>query len=275
MLVLTTRTMSSQDTVQAAITAREVSHAYEARDRRLQALANVSLEVRGGSFVSLIGPSGCGKTTLLRALGGLLEPTGGRVDINGRPPSEARRRKAVGFVFQDPSLLPWRTVFGNVRLSLELNGGGGADDSHKVEEVLRAVQLEDFHEFYPHELSGGMRQRVAMARAMVTDPEVLLMDEPFGALDEITRAGMMYELLDLWQRSPKTVMFVTHSISEAVLLSDRVLVMSSQPGEIIDDILIDIPRPRSEAQERSEQFLDYTFRIKNALRDGAVGAQAS
>ncbi len=267
--------MSSQNTVQAAITASEVSHAYEARDRRLHALSDVSLEVGRGSFVSLIGPSGCGKTTLLRALGGLLEPTSGRVELIGRPPSEALRRKAVGFVFQDASLLPWRSVFGNVRLSLELNGGSGADDTQKVEEVLRAVELERFQDFYPHELSGGMRQRVAMARAMVTDPEVLLMDEPFGALDEITRASMMYELLDLWERSPKTVLFVTHGITEAVLLSDRVLVMSSQPGTIIDDFSIDLPRPRAEVQERSEQFLDYTLRIKNALREGAVGAQVT
>ena len=270
-----TRIMSSQKTVQAAISASEVSHAYEARDRRLQALTNVSLEVGRGSFVSLIGPSGCGKTTLLRALGGLLEPTCGRVEMNGGPPSEALRRKAVGFVFQDASLLPWRNVFDNVRLSLELNGGKGEDDVSRVNQVLKAVELEKFQDFYPHELSGGMRQRVAMARAMVTDPEVLLMDEPFGSLDEITRATMRYELLDLWERSPKTVMFVTHSIIEAVLLSDRVLVMSSQPGTIIDDICVDIPRPRVEAQERSEQFLDYTFRIKNALREGAVGAQVT
>lgn len=275
MLVLTTKTMSSQETMQPAITASEVSHAYEARDRRLQALSNVSVEVERGSFVSLIGPSGCGKTTLLRAMGGLLEPTSGMVHISGAPPSEALRRKAVGFVFQDASLLPWRNVFGNVKLSLELNGGGRTDDAKKVREVLEAVELENFQDFYPHELSGGMRQRVAMARAMVTDPEVLLMDEPFGALDEITRASMMYELLDLWERSPKTVMFVTHSITEAVLLSDRVLVMSSQPGTIIDDIRVDIPRPRSEAQERSERFLDYIFRIKNALREGAVGAQVT
>ena len=247
------------------IAVRGLSHAYENGSDRLTALSDVSLDVAEGSLVSIIGPSGGGKTTLLKAIGGLLTPSAGEILVAGHPASDARGRRLIGFVFQDPSLLPWRTVLQNVQLPIELGAGNGGSLDDQAARLVELVGLEEFSDYYPHQLSGGMRQRVALARALAVDPEVLLMDEPLGALDEMTRSAMRYELLRVWSLSRKTVVMITHSIPEAVILSDRVLVLSSRPGRIVDEISIDLPRPRSEALERSQPFLDYTYRIKEAL----------
>ena len=247
------------------IAVRDLRHVYENGPDPLTALSGVHLDVSEGSLVSMIGPSGGGKTTLLKAIGGLLEPSEGTILVAGHPPVDAQRRRLIGFVFQDPSLLPWRTVLENVRLPLELGAGDGGPPGDEAARLVETVGLDEFGGYYPHQLSGGMKQRVALARALAVDPAVLLMDEPLGALDEMTRLAMRYELLRVWELSQKTVVMVTHSIAEAVILSDRVLVVSSRPGRIVDELTIDLPRPRSEALERSQSFLDYTYRIKEAL----------
>ena len=251
-----------------------LTQVFTSRRRALTALENVDLEVDRGAFVSIIGPSGGGKTTLLRAIGGLLEPTSGTILVDGMPPVEAQRRKALGFVFQDPALLPWRTVFHNIRLPLQLNAREYGNGDGAADRLLETVDLAEFRDYYPHQLSGGMKQRVALARALVLDPAVLLMDEPLGALDEMTRTAMRYELLRLWESSPKTVVFVTHSIPEAVLLSDSVVVMSSQPGRVLRELRIEWPRPRGDSFERSARFMEYTQEIKETLSSGAIHGTA-
>ena len=255
------------------ITVSGLTHVYYSAEGPLTALENVDLEVGRGTFVSVIGPSGGGKTTLLRAIGGLLGPTAGNVEIDGLPPSEARRRKALGFVFQDPSLLPWRTVAQNMALPLELNPPHNQGDRPGIEGWLDAVGLADFANYHPHQLSGGMRQRVAFARALVFDPSVLLMDEPLGALDEITRTALRYELLRVWESSPKTVVLVTHSIPEAIMMSDYVVVLSARPGRVLRTVPIDLPRPRDESLERSTSFLDYAEQIKEVLSSEVPGGR--
>jgi len=251
-----------------------VDMAYEAGHRPLRVLAGIDIEVARGEFVSIIGPSGCGKTTLLRILGGLQEPTAGRVLFDGRPPRQAQREKEIGFVFQDPSLLPWRSVVENVRLPLQVNRRREFATGKDPESLIDLVGLHDFGRYYPHQLSGGMQQRVALARCFVTSPSVLLMDEPFGALDEITRSAMRFELMRVWRTEAATadctVVFVTHSIAEAVLLSDRVIVMSPQPGRVAASLEIDLPRPRGEEVEETQQFVDYTRRLRGLLRENAL-----
>jgi len=260
-----------------------LSKVFPHRGRPLEALRRLDLRVGWGEFVSVIGPSGCGKSTLLRIVGGLLEPTVGQVHIDGRGPRDAQKDKDIGLVFQDPSLLPWRTVLGNVRLPLEVNridshsairrGGVRRADRPRFQpqELLELVGLSAFADYHPHQLSGGMQQRVAIARALVFQPSLLLMDEPFGALDEITRSAMRYELLRVWQSAgserPKTVLFVTHSITEAVTLSDRVVVLTPRPGQVRAVIDIELPRPRDESLERSSRFLDYTQQLRNLLKE--------
>lgn len=238
----------------------------------MEALRDVSVEVAHSAFVSLIGPSGCGKTTLLRAIGGLLDVDAGSIAMDGMPPSALQRRKGIGFVFQDPALLPWRTALDNIRLPLQLSGRSvNKYEGDAAERALDAMGLAEFGGYYPYQLSGGMRQRVALARALAIEPVVLLMDEPFGALDEMTRQEMRYELLRLWEHSRTTVLFVTHSIHEAVALSDRVVVLSARPAQVVADIAIDLARPRQEAVERSSRFLEYTYRIRDALSVGVAG----
>jgi len=245
-----------------------VDAVYDAADGDLVALDGIDLSFARGEFVSIIGPSGCGKSTLLRIIGGLMAPTNGRVLIDGKPPREAQREKQVGFVFQDPSLLPWRTVDDNVRLPLQVN-------RHKTgrepERLVDLVGLSAFKRYYPHQLSGGMQQRVAIARSLVTSPSLLLMDEPFGALDEITRSAMRYELLRIWRSEAEerntTVLFVTHSIAEAILLADRVIVFTPQPGRVAADIRIDLPRPRPVEIETEPAFLEYTRELRAHLRE--------
>ena len=251
-----------------------VSKVFSTGNDQLRALDDVTLEVDAGEFLCLLGPSGCGKTTLIRIVGGLLEPTSGRVGIGGLNPIDAQRDKALGFVFQEPSLLPWRTVIDNIRLPLEVNRNQHHDGRYSVEELVRLVGLERFRNYYPFQLSGGMQQRVALARALVIDPSLLLMDEPFGALDEITRATMRYELLRIWDMDKKTVVFVTHSITEAIILSDRVVVLSPQPGHIQGVVDITLPRPRSEALERHGDFLHYSAQLHGLLTEGGKHGSA-
>ena len=253
----------------AHIEVRGLTQVFSSGQGELVALDEIDLEIERGSFVSIVGPSGGGKTTLLRAIGGLLEPTAGSILIDGEPPSEAQHKKEIGFVFQDPSLLPWRTVLGNIRLPLQVNNGASHDGEEDPERLLETVELERFQDYYPHQLSGGMKQRVALARALVLRPDVLLMDEPLGSLDEITRGAMRFELLRLWELSRPTVVLVTHSIAEAVMLSDRVVVLSSQPGQVLRTLDIGLPRPRAEDQEFSADFIAYVREIKGALSSGA------
>jgi NitT/TauT family transport system ATP-binding protein len=250
-----------------------VEMVYDAGRQPLSALAGIDLSVSRGEFVSIIGASGCGKSTLLRIIGGLQEPTAGQVLIERRPPREAQEAKQIGFVFQDSSLLPWRRVIENVRLPLQVNRlrGSNGDESGRL---LELVGLSQFRGYYPHQLSGGMQQRVALARSLVTEPSLLLMDEPFGALDEITRAAMRFELLRVWSAGPVeracTVVFVTHSITEAVLLSDRVVVLTPRPGRIAATLEIDLSRPRTEATELEPAFLAYSRELRNLLREQAA-----
>ena len=258
----------------AHIVIEGVDMVYEAGQRPLTALDGIDLTVGRGEFVSIIGPSGCGKTTLLRIIGGLQSPTAGWVLIDGRPPQQAQREKQIGFVFQDPSLLPWRNVVDNVRLPLQVNGRRDSLPGKNPEGLIDLVGLREFGGYYPHQLSGGMQQRVALARSFVTAPSVLLMDEPLGALDEITRSDMRFELMRVWRSEAVTagctVVFVTHSIAEAVLLSDRVIVMSPQPGRVAASLDIDLPRPRNEDIEETQPFVDYTRLLRGTLREHAL-----
>jgi NitT/TauT family transport system ATP-binding protein len=252
------------------VTVREVSKTFSRKGASTQALRDVTLTVADGEFVSLLGPSGCGKSTLLRVIGGLIEADRGQVAIGGDDPKDARDRKQFGLVPQTPALLPWRTVRDNVRLLHELNRKRQGHQSlaeDEVSELLDAVGLGRFLDAYPHELSGGMQQRVSLVRAFALGPPILLMDEPFAALDEITRADMRYLLLDLWERSAATVIFVTHSIPEAVILSDRVVVLAARPGRIAKEEPITLVRPRRESMEDSPVFHEHLARLRHALRE--------
>jgi NitT/TauT family transport system ATP-binding protein len=237
---------------------------FTSPDSSLEALAEASLEVRPNEFVCLIGPSGCGKSTLLRILGGLVRPTGGTVLLDGEPLLGPQRR--IGFVAQHANLMPWRTTLSNVLLPLEIQGLAGAVSEQKARAMLQLVGLGAFADALPRELSGGMRQRAALARALVHDPDVLLLDEPFGALDALTRERMSYELLRLWEMDRKTVIMVTHDIQEAVLLGDRVLTMSPRPGRIERELIIDLPRPRRVEDLYSARFIELVHKLRDTLR---------
>lgn len=248
----------------AAIEARSFVHEYASASGSVRALDDVSLAVAEGEFVSLVGPSGCGKTTLLRAAAGLLPSKPASLRVFGRSPDEARADRTMGLVTQDPGLLPWRSVAGNVALTSEITGS-----VVDVPALLARVGIERFAAFHPGELSGGMRQRVALARALAHRPRLLLMDEPFGALDELSREDLRLELLRIWERDRVSVLFVTHSIREAVLLSDRVVVMSPSPGRIVADVRVELPRPRSLAMEVEPAFAALVSEVRAALGSGA------
>jgi NitT/TauT family transport system ATP-binding protein len=240
------------------------------------ALEDISLDITRGEFVSLIGPSGCGKSTLLRIVGDLIEPTAGTVQVNGKTAHQARLDRDYGMVFQAPVLFDWRTVEANVRLPLELSSGvDRAERDRRVNGMLDLVGLADFTRHHPHQLSGGMQQRVAIARALVLEPALLLMDEPFGALDEMTRERLNGEVLKVWARTGTTVIFVTHSIPEAVFLSTRVVVMSPRPGRISDVIDIDLPQPRTEETRESERYFELVTAVREALRAQHGGAASA
>lgn len=249
----------------------DLSHSYElANGGLLPVFAGFSLDVPAGQFVSLVGPSGCGKSTLLRAVGGLLEPTAGSVNIDGQVPKQAQERMNIGFVFQDPALLPWRDVKNNIELPLEIAGGRVRRAGRRAAaDLMNLVGLSEFARYHPRQLSGGMQQRVAIARALSYDPPLLLMDEPFGALDEITRESMRLELQRLLSTSSKTVLFVTHSLREAALLSDRVVVLSPRPARILGSFEIALGRPRTELTEEDPEFISCLATLKGALRAAA------
>jgi NitT/TauT family transport system ATP-binding protein len=250
----------------AVIDARDVTLTFETADGPVHALSNVGLEVRDGDFVSFIGPSGCGKTTLLRVIADLEQPTSGAITVNGLSPEKARLARSYGYVFQAPGLFPWRTVERNVALPLEIMGLGGV--AERVKRNLDLVNLTGFEKKFPWQLSGGMQQRVSIARALAFDPKLLLMDEPFGALDEIVRDKLNQQLLELWDRTGKTVVFVTHSIPEAVFLSTRIVVMSPRPGRIIDVIETNFPRGRKLDIRETPEFLKVAHRVREGLRAG-------
>jgi NitT/TauT family transport system ATP-binding protein len=233
------------------------------------ALQDIDLAIEPGEFVSLIGPSGCGKSTLLRIIGDLIGPTSGTVTVNGKPAPKARADHDYGIVFQDSVLFDWRTVARNVALPLELLGWDRAKRKARVDELLALVELQGFGDHHPWQLSGGMQMRVAIARALTFAPALLLMDEPFGALDEMTRERLNMELLEIWDASKSTVVFVTHSIAEAVFLSTRVVVMSARPGRVADVIDVDLPYPRSAQTREEPHYFELVTRVREALHLGS------
>jgi NitT/TauT family transport system ATP-binding protein len=240
-----------------AIELSRVCKTYNTKMKPIEALKEISFSVRENEFIGIIGSSGCGKTTLLKIIGGLLKPTYGEVLIRGKAVEEARKDRDFGFLFQNPILLPWRTVLGNVCLPLEIIGFNSSSKekiNNHIMKLLELVGLVDFKDNYPHELSGGMQQKVAIARALSFNPSILLMDEPFGALDEITRDQMNLELLRIWENAKNTILFVTHSIREAILLSDKIVVLSKRPAEIVDVLQVDIPRPRNTELRYTDEF---------------------
>jgi NitT/TauT family transport system ATP-binding protein len=246
-----------------------LSLTYEAADGPVYALSNVDLQIDEGEFVSFIGPSGCGKTTLLRVVADLEQPTGGAIKVNGVSPGEARLRREYGFIFQAPALYPWRNIQRNVELPLEIFGLSRAERRERAQRQLELVNLKGFAKKFPWQLSGGMQQRASIARALSFDPKLLLMDEPFGALDEIVRDHLNEQLLQLWDKTKKTVLFVTHSIPEAVFLSSKIVVMSPRPGRIID--VIDagsLGRQRKLEIRETPEFLKIAHRVREGLRAG-------
>jgi NitT/TauT family transport system ATP-binding protein len=234
------------------------------------ALQDIDLQIEQGEFISLIGPSGCGKSTLLRVIGDLIEPSHGTVTVNGKPARQARRDHDYGIVFQDAVLYNWRTVAKNVALPLELAGWSRERRQQRVEEMLDLVELRGFGDHHPWQLSGGMQQRVSIARALSFEPALLLMDEPFGALDEMTRERLNAELLQIWEASGSTVVFVTHSIAEAVFLSTRVVVMSARPGRVSKMIPIDLPQPRTAETREDPRFFELATEVREALHLGGA-----
>jgi NitT/TauT family transport system ATP-binding protein len=259
--------LSSHETgVATDAPAIEILSAHKTYPNGTRALEPVDLSIREGEFVTLLGPSGCGKSTLLKMIAGLLEPSDGRILVYRKPVDAiAATGHKMSFVFQEATLMPWAKVLANVRLPLDLQDPSPPDVDAKVREVLKLVGLEKFESSLPRELSGGMQMRVSIARGLVTEPSVLLMDEPFGALDEITRNRLDADLLDLWQKKKLTVVFVTHSIYEAVYLSNRVVVMAARPGRVVDEVMIDEPYPRGNDFRVSTQFSQYAKRLQDSL----------
>ena len=251
-----------------AVEATDLSLIFQTADTPVTALADINLQIARGEFVSFIGPSGCGKTTLMRVIADLEQPTSGRMRVNGVSAHEARQARAYGYIFQAAALYPWRNVLRNVMLPLEIIGLPAHERRERAMQQLALVGLEGFERKYPWQLSGGMQQRVSIARAMALQPELLLMDEPFGALDEITRDHLNEQLLRLWERTRKTVVFVTHSISEAVFLSNRIVVMSPRPGRIIEVIDNNLPVGRQLDVRETPAFTAVAQRVRAALRAG-------
>lgn len=255
-------------TAAPVIEAKGLNLVFETGDGPVHALKDVNLSIGKGEFVSFIGPSGCGKTTFLRCVAALEHPTGGTLTVNGMSPDEARKKRAYGYVFQAAGLYPWRTIAGNIKLPLEIMGFDRAEQDRRVEQVLELVELKGFGKKFPWQLSGGMQQRASIARALAFDADILLMDEPFGALDEIVRDRLNEELLKLWARTGKTIGFVTHSIPEAVYLSTKIVVMSPRPGRITDIIDSPLPRERPLDIRDSREFIEIAHRVREGLRAG-------
>lgn len=252
----------------AAISAQKLSLNFQTTDGPVHALSDVDLMVERGEFVSFIGPSGCGKTTLLRVIADLERPTSGKIAVNGMTPEEARKLRAYGYVFQAPALYPWRTVEKNIALPLEIMGVSKEERQERIARLIDLVDLAGFDKKFPWQLSGGMQQRASIARALVFDADLLLMDEPFGALDEIVRDHLNEQLLKLWERTGKTICFVTHSIPEAVYLSTKIVVMSPRPGRVTDVIVSPLPKERPLDIRETPEFLAVAHRIRQGLRAG-------
>jgi NitT/TauT family transport system ATP-binding protein len=250
------------------IKAQNLSLTFETNDGPVHALKDIDLEIKKGEFVSFIGPSGCGKTTFLRVMADLEQPTAGEITVNGVSPEEARKSRAYGYVFQAAGLYPWRTIGGNIKLPLEIMGLDKADQAARVKRVLSLVDLDGFENKFPWQLSGGMQQRASIARALAFDADILLMDEPFGALDEIVRDHLNEQLLQLWAKTNKTIAFVTHSIPEAVYLSTKIVVMSPRPGRIADVIESTLPKERPLDIRDSAEFIKIAHRVRDGLRAG-------
>ena len=255
-------------TTDIAISAKGLNLTFQTNDGPVHALKDVNLDICKGDFVSFIGPSGCGKTTFLRCMADLEHPTGGSITVNGVSAADARAARAYGYVFQAAGLYPWRTIGRNVSLPLEIMGYDKADIAQRVQRVLELVELSGFEKKFPWQLSGGMQQRASIARALAFDADILLMDEPFGALDEIVRDHLNQQLLQLWARTNKTIAFVTHSIPEAVYLSTRIVVMSPRPGRITDIIESPLPRERPLDIRDTPEFLEIAHRVREGLRAG-------
>jgi NitT/TauT family transport system ATP-binding protein len=252
----------------SVVKARKLGLAFQTGDGPVQALSDVDLTIGKGEFVSFIGPSGCGKTTLLRVIADLERPTEGEISVNGMTPEQAREKRAYGYVFQAAALYPWRTIERNVALPLEIMGVPRAEQQERIQRTLELVNLIGFEKKYPWQLSGGMQQRASIARALAFDADLLLMDEPFGALDEIVRDHLNEQLLKLWARTEKTICFVTHSIPEAVYLSTRIVVMSPRPGRVTDIIDSTLPKERPLDIRESPEFLAIAARVREGLRAG-------
>jgi len=269
MLTLAQSTVQASAGNDAHLKVAGVDLVYETSRGPLKALAGLSFEIRAGEFVCVVGPSGCGKSTLLKLISGLLPPSAGEVLLAGQP--VRKPREDVGIVFQQPTLLPWKTVYENVMVPVRALGRRPQDYHDKAEELLRLVGLQDFRSHYPRELSGGMQQRVAVARGLVHDPALLLMDEPFAALDAMTRESMMAELQRIWMSTGKSVLFITHSIPEAVYLADRVVVMSPRPGRVLEEIAVDIPRPRTVKTLGEARFVSIGNHLRQMFFDMTSG----
>ena len=250
------------------VSAKNLSLTFKTNDGPVEALKDVNLEISKGEFVSFIGPSGCGKTTFLRVMADLEKPTGGEITVNNMPPERARRERAYGYVFQAAGLYPWRTIRNNIRLPLEIMGYTKVEQNSRISKVLELVELSEFENKFPWQLSGGMQQRASIARALAFDADILLMDEPFGALDEIVRDHLNEQLLELWKRTNKTIGFVTHSIPEAVYLSTKIVVMSPRPGRITDVIESTLPAVRPLEIRDSREFIEIAQRVREGLRAG-------
>ena len=255
-------------TTHSVISANNLSLTFDTADGPVHALKDINLEIRKGEFVSFIGPSGCGKTTFLRVAADLEHPTSGDITVNGMSPEGARKRRAYGYVFQSAGLYPWRTIGKNICLPLEIMGTSKAEQLERVKSVLKLVDLQDFEKKFPWQLSGGMQQRASIARALAFDADILLMDEPFGALDEIVRDHLNEQLLELWKETQKTICFVTHSIPEAVYLSTKIIVMSPRPGRVSDIIESTLPRDRPLDIRESSDFIAIAHRVREGLRTG-------
>jgi NitT/TauT family transport system ATP-binding protein len=255
------------------ITCQNVSKIFRASDgAQVHALDGINLDAQPGEFISLIGPSGCGKSTLLRVIADLTDATGGTVTVNGKSPAQARKDRDYGFVFQSPTLYEWRSVLKNVQLPLEIMRYSGEERDKRARDMLKLVELSDFANKYPWQLSGGMQQRVSIARALAFEPRILLMDEPFGALDEMTRERMNNELLSIWRTMAlMTVIFVTHSIPEAVYLSTKIVIMSPRPGRIAEVIDVNLPQPRGPETRDLDEFFHLTSRVRHSLHEGVHG----
>jgi len=250
---------------ETAVSCEKVSVRFTSERGTVTALDKIDLSIPRGSFLTLLGPSGCGKSTLLRVMADLVAPSSGRVSVMGGAPQAARQSRQIGFVFQDPALLAWRSVLDNVALPLQVGGGKALPGARSPQELLSLVGLSGWEKAYPHELSGGMRQRVAIARALVSGPRLLLMDEPFGALDEITRDRLNEELLQLWETTGTTIVFVTHSIYEAAFLGQSVLLLAARPGRVREQVPVTLPMPRRLAQRETPEFASLAGHLRRVL----------